>query len=174
MKLYSLATLSLFLASSVSAGNLFQQGASLVEFITPTTNVGKQVPGESPLYFCGDSSDDVATIEKVDLLPNPPIPGQTLEIEAVGTLHDAITLGAVVHITVKYGLITLLKESLDLCENAGQVDLECPVNKGKLIIKKSVDIPKQIPPGQYTVIADAFTADDRHITCLTATIRFYS
>jgi hypothetical protein len=75
MKLYSLATLSLFLASSVSAGgNLFQQGASLIEFLAPSTNAGKPVPGESPLYFCGDTSAYIATIEKVDLLPNPPLP----------------------------------------------------------------------------------------------------
>jgi hypothetical protein len=75
MKLYGIATLSLFLASSVSAGgNIFQQGASLVEFLAPSTNAGKPVPGESPLYFCGDTSHDIATIEKVDLVPNPPVP----------------------------------------------------------------------------------------------------
>jgi hypothetical protein len=69
-------------------------------------------------------------------------------------LHDVITVGAKVDIVVKYGLITLLKESLDLCENAGQVDLECPVDQGKLIIKKSVDIPKQIPPVSFETNSD--------------------
>ncbi|KAF8252267.1 hypothetical protein K440DRAFT_526641, partial [Wilcoxina mikolae CBS 423.85] len=133
-----------------------------------TTTQGQKVPGENPLYFCGDTSDDVATIETVNLTPNPPIPGETLEIEAVGVLHDVITDGASVDLTVKYGLITLIRERFDMCENAGQVDLECPVSDGKRILKKSVDIPKQIPPGTYTVIANAYTVDGRRITCITA------
>jgi hypothetical protein len=72
--------------------------------------------------------------------------GGTLEIEAAGVLHDVIASGAKVDLTVKYGLITLIRESFDMCENAGQVDLECPVSDGKRILKKSVDIPKQVPP----------------------------
>lgn len=76
--------------------------------------------------------------------------GETLVISAVGVLHDVITAGARVDITVKYGLITLIRQSLDLCENAGQVDLECPVDTGKLVLNKSVDIPKEIPPVRDT------------------------
>ena len=72
--------------------------------------------------------------------------GNTLNIAAVGIIHDVITAGAKVDITVKYGLITLLRESLDLCDNAGKVDLVCPVDTGKLVLNKSVDIPKEVPP----------------------------
>ena len=33
-----------------------------------------KVPGDSPLEFCKpDHSDDVLTIESVDLVPNPPL-----------------------------------------------------------------------------------------------------
>lgn len=33
-----------------------------------------KIPGNSPLEFCnGDHSDDLITIEKVDLSPNPPL-----------------------------------------------------------------------------------------------------
>jgi hypothetical protein len=126
--------------------------------------------------------------------------GATLVISAVGVLHDVITAGAKVDVTVKYGLITLLRESVDLCDNAKEVDLECPVDQGKLVLNKSVDIPKQIPPvcspasaplllysgkwpslllsltplqGTYNVFANAYTVDGRPITCLTATIQFY-
>lgn len=31
-----------------------------------------KVPGNNPLYFCSDPKDNVLTIEKVDLTPNPP------------------------------------------------------------------------------------------------------
>lgn len=33
-----------------------------------------KVPGDNPLYFCGDPADDILKIEKVDLDPNPPKP----------------------------------------------------------------------------------------------------
>lgn len=33
-----------------------------------------KVPGDNPLHFCGDPKDDILTIEKVDLSPNPPQP----------------------------------------------------------------------------------------------------
>lgn len=33
-----------------------------------------KVPGDNPLYFCSDPADDILTIEKVDLSPNPPKP----------------------------------------------------------------------------------------------------
>ena len=30
------------------------------------------VPGDNPLYYCEDPSDNLVTIENVDLAPNPP------------------------------------------------------------------------------------------------------
>jgi hypothetical protein len=43
-------------------------------------------------------------------------------------------------------MITLVKEKIDLCEHVKEVDLECPINKGKLVLTKNIDMPKQIPP----------------------------
>ncbi|KAF2805497.1 uncharacterized protein BDZ99DRAFT_466488 [Mytilinidion resinicola] len=130
------------------------------------------VPGDNPLYFCSDPADDVLTIENVDLNPNPPEKGKTLSITAKGTLNEAIEDGAKVHLQVKYGLITLINQEADLCEQVKQVDLECPLDKGKLVLLKDVDLPKEIPPGKYTVLADVFTKDNDKITCLTAQVSF--
>ena len=33
-----------------------------------------KVPGNNPLYFCADPTNDILKIEKVDLSPNPPKP----------------------------------------------------------------------------------------------------
>jgi hypothetical protein len=33
-----------------------------------------KVPGDNPLYFCGDPADDILKIEKADIDPNPPKP----------------------------------------------------------------------------------------------------
>lgn len=94
-------------------------------------------------------------------------------------------------IQVKYGLIRLINQKTDLCEQVSNVDLECPIKKGKIVITKDVTLPKEIPPvcapfiwcrcwlwlltmvqGNYGVFADAYTADDKKIVCVESTIRF--
>ena len=72
--------------------------------------------------------------------------GQTLTIDAKGIVQQEIQKGATVLIEVKYGLITLLRQSVDLCDQIENVDLQCPVKEGDLAITKQVDLPKQIPP----------------------------
>jgi hypothetical protein len=131
------------------------------------------VPGQSPLKFCeADRAKDIITIEEVILSPNPPQAGATLTIEASGIVKEDITDGAYVKLQVKYGYIKLLDTQADLCEEIKNVDLECPIEKGKISITKEVELPKEIPPGKYTVQADVYTKDDDHITCLTATVFF--
>lgn len=131
------------------------------------------VPGKNPLKYCKpDHDSDILKLEIVNLTPNPPIPGQTLKIEATGNLKQDVLDGAYVNLQVKYGLIRLVNQRADLCEQIKNVDLECPLKNGVTKIVKEVDIPVEIPPGTYTVLADAFTVDDEHITCLTATVTF--
>lgn len=137
------------------------------------TGESQKIPGKNPLQHCTDDlSEDVLTIEEVDLIPNPPVPGQNLTIKAIGVLKDTVTQGAYVEVSVKYGLITLIRETLDLCDHVKEVELECPIEQGKLTLTKVVKIPQQIPPGKYTVRADAWLADDAHLTCLTGAVVF--
>ncbi|CEI40497.1 unnamed protein product [Fusarium venenatum] len=149
-----------------------------------------KIPGDSPLEFCpGDHAADLIKIDRVDLSPNPPKAGQELLIKAKGSVKQKIEEGAYVLLTVKYGLIRLISTKADLCEQIGNVDLKCPVEKGEVEVIKSVDLPAEIPSvrgrflsnfdclansaqGKYTVLADVFTADDVQITCLTATVTF--
>ena len=93
-------------------------------------------------------------------------------IKASGTVKKTIEEGAYIKVTVKYGLIRLLSRTLDLCEQMGEVDLECPVQPGERVIAKTVELPKEIPPGTYNVVAHVFAANDDEITCLTATVKF--
>jgi len=79
-----------------------------------------------------------------------------------------------VQLQVKYGLITIIRQKADLCDTVGKVDLECPLVKDKeTVLSKDVDLPREIPPGKYTVVADVFTQDDKKVTCLTATVEFH-
>jgi len=130
------------------------------------------VPGKNPLKFCSSPDDDLITIDHVNLDPNPPKPGTVLSIEAKGSFTEDIEEGAYVLLTVKYGLITLIKQQEDLCSQMENVDKECPLEKGDVTITKEVELPSAIPPGKYTVLADVFTFDDRRITCLEATVAF--
>ena len=122
--------------------------------------------------YCGDPADYILSIDKVDLDPNPPLPGHNLTIEAAGTFSRDVEAGAKVFLQVKYGLITHIKQEADLCDQIGNVDLSCPLKKGPMNFTKSVNIPAQVPKGKYTVIADVFTVDGEGVTCLESVVFF--
>lgn len=99
--------------------------------------------------------------------------GQVLSITARGDLSEDVEDGAKVNLQVKYGLITIIKQTADLCNTVKNVDLECPIKKGETALTKDVELPKQIPPGKYTVLADVISKDEKKITCLKATVEFH-
>lgn len=72
--------------------------------------------------------------------------GENLTIEAVATFLEDVAEGAYVILQVKYGLIKLVNTEADLCDQVSNVDLSCPIEKGKRIIKKEVALPREIPP----------------------------
>ncbi|KFY15500.1 hypothetical protein V492_01948 [Pseudogymnoascus sp. VKM F-4246] len=168
MKLTTLAAPLLLGAVAVDALAIWGDKQSLL-----LDDAEKKIPGVSPLEHCSaEFANDILTLEHVNLNPNPPLAGKTLTIEAVGTFKEDIDDGAYVVLQVKYGLIKLLSTTADLCEQIKEVDMACPIKAGETKITKEVDLPAQIPPGKYTVTADVFTADDRQITCLSASVYF--
>jgi hypothetical protein len=135
------------------------------------SNLG--VPGKSPLRYCQAKHDsDLLIIDHVNLDPEIPVAGATLTIEAVGTFLEDVEEGAYVDLQVKYGLIRLVNTRASLCEQITNIDLKCPIKKGITTITKDVEIPKEIPSGEYTVVADAYTVAGEKLTCLTATVKF--
>lgn len=115
--------------------------------------------------------------------------GRTLSIEAKGHFSAEVKDGAYVVVTVKYGLITLIRQTADLCEKMKAVDEECPLD-GEKVIRKEFQLPSRIPPvcedpqifsrvlilmcsqGRYTVLADVYTVEHVQITCLEAQMSF--
>ncbi len=130
------------------------------------------IKGDSPVQLCDESDPQILTIDHVNLSPNPPKKGEKLVIEASGIFSKEVDTGSYVDIDVRYGYIKLVQETFDLCEQLENVDLTCPLDKGKLVITKEVDIPNEVPPGVYTVFARAYTPGDELITCLAATVEF--
>ncbi|QIW99978.1 hypothetical protein AMS68_005496 [Peltaster fructicola] len=133
-----------------------------------------KVPGDNPLYYCDNPETEkyILEVESVDIDPNPPKAGKTLTIKAKGKFTEDVEEGAKVHLTVKYGLITIIRQTADLCDAVKNVELECPLEEGVMELSKDVDLPSQIPNGKYTVLADVVTKDDDKITCLKATVEF--
>lgn len=164
MKLLLLLTAAI---ASVQAGVFWGSSPEIAPFEDKL-----DVPGDNPLQHCQDPEGDILELEEVDLDPNPPSPGKTLTITATGKLNQKVEKGAKIHLQVKYGLITIIKQTADLCDTIKNVDLKCPLDKGDIEIEKDVDLPKQIPPGKYNVIADVYTKDEDKITCLTASVEF--
>lgn len=72
--------------------------------------------------------------------------GKPLLVTFKGDVKKKIANGAYVKVVVKYGLIQLLSTTADFCEQTQNVDLNCPLEPGKMVITKSIDMPSVIPP----------------------------
>lgn len=95
-----------------------------------------------------------------------------MKIAASGVFREDVEPGAKVALTVKYGLITLIHQTANLCDQIANVDLKCPLKKGKMSMTHEVKLPKEVPPGKYTVIADVVTKDGKQVTCLESVVHF--
>lgn len=143
--------------------------AKIVVFPTPDD---KPVPGNAPIINCDSSSKQILDLQRVVIDPNPPAKGANLTFVATGYLDVDIVDGAYVDVDVRYGFIRLIHQTYDLCSEAKNIDLTCPIKKGEQVLTKLVEIPAEVPPGKYVVNARAYTKDDELITCLTATVEF--
>lgn len=179
MKFSSLSTVASLLAvgSQLAAATPVPLELSGVQVQNPFGSSGlsasdKPIPGESPLMLCDLDQPKLVEIYQVNLDPNPPLKGENLTISAEGVVKSVIEEGAYIDIDVRYGYIRLLKQTFDLCEQTANVDLACPIQEGKITFETSVQLPQEIPPGKYTVVARAYTVDDEPITCLSITVEF--
>ncbi|ANB13608.1 Npc2p [Sugiyamaella lignohabitans] len=168
---------------SLSLSALFASSAGLVSAANPLERLfiqngglkiqeDKKIPGDSPISLCDAELSQLIEIDNITIDPNPPVRGSTLNILASGLLKQNIEEGAYVEVEVKYGYIKLVHDTIDLCEQLGNVNMTCPVEAGQIDLSKSVDLPNEIPPGKYSVVARAYTVDDELLTCLTAQVEF--
>ncbi|CAG8613434.1 9104_t:CDS:2 [Paraglomus occultum] len=119
---------------------------------------------------CGRTSD-ILQIHYIELHPDPPQKGKELTIDAAGFLSETVDKGSYVDVVVKLGLIRLLQKRYDLCDEVTQVGKECPLD-GYQTLHHTLDLPKEIPPGRYSVDVNAFTPDHRKIGCLKVMVTF--
>ncbi|KAI9229793.1 MAG: hypothetical protein DHS80DRAFT_29458 [Piptocephalis tieghemiana] len=112
--------------------------------------------------------EDLLKLHDLTLTPNPPKPGETLEIIASGLLRAPIQPGATFQITAtKFG-ITVFSETCDLCSNPlSKLDVGCPLGPGLQSISQSFTIPSSIPGGINAKInVQVSNPDGSSILCL--------
>ncbi|KAF9426050.1 Phosphatidylglycerol/phosphatidylinositol transfer protein [Podila epigama] len=119
------------------------------------------------IWSCG-TTDDLLQIDYININPDPPAKGQNLTIDAHGILAKDVVEGATIDLVVKVGLIKLLQKKLDFCEEAAKIDKNCPLLAGDQYLQHTVELPKEIPPGKYTVNVKVKNPDGEQVTCLNA------
>ncbi|KZT56845.1 hypothetical protein CALCODRAFT_496830 [Calocera cornea HHB12733] len=124
---------------------------------------------------CGDLSYAVE-IQSIEVSPDPPVPGQNLTVAVTGTTRMPIEDGAYADVTVKLGLIQLLKRRFDVCEEAANanVTIQCPVEPGDYQLSHTVALPREIPKAKFGVQVRGVTQDDEDMVCLDIVMNFLS
>ncbi|EPX72873.1 niemann-Pick disease type C2 protein hE1 [Schizosaccharomyces octosporus yFS286] len=136
---------------------------------------GNKIPGANPASYCSDwdRGNDHVTIDYINLLPNPPKAGKNLTIQGQVDVGTTVLNGSYVEIVVKYGFVPIVRERLDICEQAYELAaVECPVEAGVIKKEATIPLPWAIPPGRYYVVAKAYNANDEQLTCVSATVSF--
>ncbi|KAJ7225426.1 ML domain-containing protein [Mycena pura] len=118
-------------------------------------------------------------IESIELFPDPPVPGQDLEVTVKALATKRIEDGATADVTVRLGLVKLLEKKFDMCHEARKLNaaVSCPVDPGTYTIVQAVALPKEIPTGKHCVSkfgvrVRGFTADNEDMMCLDLKLDF--
>ncbi|KAF9785545.1 ML domain-containing protein [Thelephora terrestris] len=122
---------------------------------------------------CGIATD-IVTINSLTVSPDPPKPGQDITVTVDATTSEVIEEGAYADVTVKLGLIKILRKTFDLCEEARNANatVQCPVEKGHYVITQTASLPKEIPPGKFNVAVQGYTANDEDMLCVNMVVDF--
>ncbi|KAJ7786418.1 hypothetical protein B0H16DRAFT_1490400 [Mycena metata] len=106
---------------------------------------------------CGSPSNPIQ-IDSIELLPDPPLPGQDLTVKVKALVTDTIEEGASAN-------VVLLQKTFDVCEEARNVNasVSCP---------QTIALPKEIPKAKFVVLVRGFTVAEEDMLCLDLKIDF--
>ncbi|KAH9486859.1 Phosphatidylglycerol/phosphatidylinositol transfer protein [Psilocybe cubensis] len=122
---------------------------------------------------CGLETDPVQ-IHSISVSPDPPEPGKDLTVTVNAEVVEEIVEGAYADVTVKLGLVKLLRKQFDVCEEARNANatIQCPVKTGPYTVVQTVALPKEIPKAKFNVDVLGFTAADEDMLCVKLTVDF--
>ncbi|CAL1695450.1 unnamed protein product [Somion occarium] len=120
---------------------------------------------------CGLDSNPIH-IESIEITPDPPKPGEDLTVTVKGVASERVEEGAYADVAVKVGRIKILQKEVDLCEEAANTSVQCPVEEGEYTVTHTVTLPKEIPQAPFNVEVDGYTVEDEDLVCLRLSIDF--
>ncbi|MCJ1427133.1 Phosphatidylglycerol/phosphatidylinositol transfer protein [Sticta canariensis] len=133
-----------------------------------------RIPGDSPIRHCADPVDNIFTIDRIDLHPNPPLRGGYVSVDITGTFEKEIGDEPKFMLNATYGSIHSIDTVENLCDHVDIVQnqaLNCPPAKGKAVMTTTFFINElMIPPGNYTQRVDVYTKDKERIMCVFAAV----
>jgi len=96
----------------------------------------------NPFKSC-NSPNASMSMESVDIQQD----GNTLNLQAVGTLSRTLVAGSQLHIVGKLGFLTVYDQTFDMCAEGAKLGINCPVATGKQTLKGKFDLPDDVPSG---------------------------
>eukprot|EP01088_Endostelium_zonatum_P014417 TRINITY_DN316_c0_g1_i1.p1 TRINITY_DN316_c0_g1~~TRINITY_DN316_c0_g1_i1.p1 ORF type:complete len:135 (+),score=30.83 TRINITY_DN316_c0_g1_i1:69-473(+) len=117
------------------------------------------------LAIAGWSSCGTGTfhVSNVVISPNPPRPGQNLNVQITGTASAVLT-GGTVSISVAWDGITVKQINQPVC-----TIVSCPVRAGPQTINHSVAFPSAAPSGSYVVTIKITNQNGGLVSCVNVT-----
>ncbi|WP_435647360.1 ML domain-containing protein [Kitasatospora purpeofusca] len=107
----------------------------------------------------GTAQDDF-TVDGVTFSPDPPVKGRALTFTLTGALKKAVT-GGTIDLRVKYGIITVAKESTALGAAAA----------GPCTTQATCTIGADSPSGSYTAQVNILDQDGKEIAAVNVSFR---
>lgn len=139
----------------------------LLSLIAAASGVASVAAGNVPFTLC--ESGDPVTIENISVDPTP-APGATLKLSATGKSTVTINDGTFT-LVAKYLGIPVINQSGDIC-NDPELKLNCPVAANtEADVLGSFTIPKDAPPGAYTLEVHAKDAAGNKLFCADINIK---
>ncbi|KIM24149.1 hypothetical protein M408DRAFT_244127 [Serendipita vermifera MAFF 305830] len=161
--------LSAFLGAQAVAGYaVLIQNTPLAEAVTPVA------PGERWTYEDCGTPDDLIELQDITISPDPPKPGQDLEVTVKGRVKERLEEGTYADVLVKIGIIKLLQKRFDVCEEARNANatIQCPVEPGDYTLVQTVALPKEIPPAKFSIAVRAYGPEDEDAACVNLKVDF--
>ncbi|MEU5695888.1 ML domain-containing protein [Actinosynnema sp. NPDC020468] len=134
-----------------------------VAALAPTTPA-HALPGWS-YEDCATAGHDFA-LHTVGLTPDPPAAGQGFTVRLAGTVVRTIESGALAHVSIDVGDLTVISRTYDLGQELAQTDpsLRLPLTPGFYTIP--FDFPGSLPKQVFRIRIRVDNADEHHAACV--------
>lgn len=155
--------LVLSLWAVLTAGKVFVLDIDTVSLIPLEAPIS--VDKVDDIYSNCGNSNDMASIKSLKITPDPPEKGKNLTVTADINLKEQLT-GGEVKVKVKYSIITVVNQTVKICDALKDIGKACPLAAGDVQATESVAIPSAAPSGHYTGNIEATDQNGKQLLCI--------